>query len=177
MNALDMAIQILRDVRPDLYSKHPRAYLERLASGEAVRELQEQIESTREELAATREELSQYRCPYCGSELVSRVDAPLDREERDWDTVESFACGYQQFGGAIQQPCPGDPRFPKFEDFDLTLKHTPDEPHFKWTCLALGKTDMARRVHLLAGLGTTKEEAEAKVREHYDGYARRPRVL
>lgn len=175
MKATDMAIQILRDVRPDLYSKHPRAQLERLASGEAVKELQQEIENTRQELEVTREQLAEFKCPYCGAGLVGRGDAPLDPEEKHWDIIETFACGYQVFGGSIQQPCPADPRFPKFEDFRLEFKEfsADTSSYYKWQCYGIGQTDMARRVHLMPGYGVTKEEAAAKVRENYERIARK----
>jgi|GEM_PF-1672458 len=38
LKADDVAIQILREVRPDLYAKHSRTELEQLASGEALRD-------------------------------------------------------------------------------------------------------------------------------------------
>src|SRR5690606_17747051 len=43
-DAQEAAIRMLRIIRPDLYESHPRAELERLATGQAVTELQEQIE-------------------------------------------------------------------------------------------------------------------------------------
>ncbi len=75
LSAQDVAIKLLREVRPDLYSKHPRAELEQLASGKAVQQLQAELE-------AAREELSEYRCPYCDSPMALRIDAPADLEEK-----------------------------------------------------------------------------------------------
>jgi TIR domain len=46
VDAQEAAIRILRMVRPDLYKQHPRAELERLASGDAVTELQSEIDDT-----------------------------------------------------------------------------------------------------------------------------------
>jgi hypothetical protein len=169
MNAQGVAIQILKEVRPDLYAKHPRSYLEKLASGEAIRELQEEIEISEAFLEAANQELSQYRCPFCGSELVGLNDAPVDPDERDWDTVERFACGYQVFAGVVQQPCPADPRFPNWEDFELTYRYFGDQ----WTCYALGKTDMAKLLPLSSAPGETKEEAAARVHKQYQRYAQK----
>jgi hypothetical protein len=171
--AQDIAIQVLRDVRPDLYDKHPRAYLEKLASGEALTELQEQIEKAQQELEAAQEELSEYRCPYCQSALTARNNAPVDSSGDDWDTVEIFACGYEVFAGEVQQPCPSDPRFPRFEDFELTVREEPKDTIHKWRCYARGKTDMARRLQLSVGVGQTREEAESRVRESYERYAKK----
>lgn len=170
LGAQDVAIRLLREVRPDLYALHPRAELERRASGTALSELQSEIERTREELAAVRGELAEYRCPTCGASLESRLDAPADPEEKHWDVRETFACGYQHFGGFLERPCPRDPRFPRFEDYELRCQENPTEPHWKWQCYAIGKTDMARRLTLLPGYGRTQEEAEKSVRDAYDRY-------
>ena len=136
-------------------------------------DLQSQIEQTREELEATRKEIVEYRCPCCGAPLSSRVDAPLDENERDWDIVEHFECGYSHFGGQIQSPCPSDPKFPHFEDYDLQFSEQRTDPLWKWVCFALGKTSMARLLSLSNGMGRTREEAAAQVKESYDRYARR----
>jgi hypothetical protein len=108
LSAKDVAISVLREVRQDIYLRLPRKELERIADGVALRDLQLALE-------AAREELTEYRCPYCGSPVAVRIDAPVDREEQDWEMRESFECGYQRFGGYMEQPCPRDPRFPKFE--------------------------------------------------------------
>ncbi len=171
--AEDIAIQLLREIRPDLYEKHPRAELERLASGEALQGLQKEIVRARRELDEAKAELSEYRCPYCNAPLALRVDAPVDEEQKDWDIREVFECGFQRFGSFVERPCPADPLFPKIEDYELYFKNSPDEPHFKWQCHAFGKTDMARKLSISAGLGATKEEAEKQVREHYERLAKR----
>jgi len=169
----DVSIQILRVVRPDLYSQHPRAQLERIASGQATLELQHEIERMRDELEAAHEELSEFQCPYCQAPLAERINAPADPSQDDWDLREIYACGYQSFGGYIESPCPSDPNFPKFEEYDLQFHYKPEESHFKWQCLALPKTDMARRLSLSLGIGSTKEEAESFVREKYKRYSKK----
>jgi len=174
LTSQDIAFKVLLEVRPDLYAKHPRAELERIASGEALRDLQQEIDRTQQELKEVREELTEYRCLYCGAPVISRGEAPADPDERNWDIRENFECGYQVFGGYIERPCPNDPKFPKFEDYELKCYHRPDEPHWPWQCYAIGKTDMARRLHLQQGYGRTSEEAEANVRQWYDQYARKP---
>lgn len=82
-DAQEAAIKILRNVRPDLHRKHPRAELERLASGTALMELQSEIDELRRQIA-------EYRCPQCGAPLSTRVDAPVDAEEKYWDTIETY---------------------------------------------------------------------------------------
>jgi hypothetical protein len=44
--AQDIAIQIFREVRPDLYAENPRRDIERIASGEALRDLQREFDRT-----------------------------------------------------------------------------------------------------------------------------------
>jgi hypothetical protein len=158
--AEDVAIKLLREIRPDLYSKHPRDELQRLASGAALLELEAELE-------AAREELSEYRCPYCSAPMSIRIDAPTDPDQKDWDVRETFECGFQRFGGYVESPCPADPRFPKLDEYELRFQHSPDEPHWKWQCYPLGRTDMARRLYLSHGLGRTKDEAKQNVVEHY----------
>jgi hypothetical protein len=170
--ASEIAFKLLHRIRPDIYSKTERAQLEKLASGEAMSDLQIQIEQAREELEAAKEELAEYRCPYCEAPLSSRVDAPLDDNERDWDVVEHFACGYSCFGGQVQSPCPADPKFPHFEDYELRFTELRTDPLWKWSCIAIGKTRMATLLSLTNGLGRTKEEAAAEVKKSYDRYAK-----
>jgi len=136
-------------------------------------ELQEQIEQTREELEYAKDELAEYRCPYCEAPLSGRADAPLDANERDWDVVERFQCGYSHFGGQIQSPCPSDPKFPRFEDYELRFSELKTDPVWKWSCMAIGKTRMAKLLSLTHGLGRTQEEAAAHVKESYERYAKR----
>jgi hypothetical protein len=173
LSAQDAAIQLLREVRPDLYAKHPRAELERIASGAALRDLQKEFDQTKKTLEETREELAEYLCPYCGAPLSSRISAPADPGEDNWDIREEFECGYQVFGGYIESPCPSDPRFPKFEDYELKFFEVPKEPRWPWQCYAIGKNDMARRLRLQPGHGATRKEAEQELRENYVRYARK----
>lgn len=166
LSAQDVAIRLLREIRPDLYSKHPRAELEDLASGEAFRELHD-------ELAATREELAEYRCTFCNSAMITRIDAPADPAEKYWDIREEFECGHRRFGGFTERPCPADPKFPAFEEFELHFSKEPSDSHRRWSCYAIGKTPMAKTLLLDRALGKTKEEASEKLREQYLRYAKR----
>lgn len=67
----DIAIQVLREIRPDLYEKHPRSELERLASGEAMKDLQRELDEAKKTLA-------EYHYPYCGAPVAERLGAPAD---------------------------------------------------------------------------------------------------
>ena len=151
------AIRILRTVRPDVYEKHPRAELEEIASREAMQKLQG-------EMMGLREQLEEYRCPHCGAPLSTRIDAPVDPEERDWDVVATYECGLQSFGGTIRHPCPSDPKFPSLHDYELICEQTSDTSGREWHCYAKPKTDMARKVHLEVAYGTSEAEGDAKLR-------------
>jgi len=160
VDAREAAIQILRIVRPDLYERHPRAELEKLLSGEAVLELQSEIEELRERIA-------EYQCPYCGAALSTRIDAPVDPEEKHWDVIETYDCGFETFGGTIKRPCPKDPRFPSFEDYEVTCDQSDRRSGSGWQCFAVGKTDMARKVGLDPAYGKSEEEARRKLHATY----------
>ena len=101
--AEDVSINLLREIRPDLYQKHPRFELERLASGEALKDLQR-------ELDRTKETLSEYQCPYCAAPVAERLSAPADPNGDHTGLREAFECGCQLFDGFIERPCPSDPR-------------------------------------------------------------------
>jgi len=160
VGAQDASIQILRLVRRDLYDAHPHAELEKLASGEAIAELQDQIDELRGQLA-------EYRCPYCDSELVNRQEAPVDPAERDWDIVESFACGFQRFGGEVRELCPADPQYPTFDDYELMLRHDPVDARHPWSCEALPLTPMARKARLQGVHGSSEGAVRNKIHASY----------
>ena len=156
-DAQEAALKILRTVRPDLYEQSPRAELERLASGEAIANLQSVIEGLREQI-------SEFQCPFCEAALSTRIDAPVDEEQKHWDIVETYECGHQLFAGYTRYPCPKDPKFPTWEDYDVVCERTNDESQLNWQCYAWPKTDMARKVHLEVSYGTTEEGAREKLR-------------
>jgi hypothetical protein len=155
-DAQDVALKILREVRPDLYKKHPRAELARIASGEAMAELQEELEGVKQELA-------EFQCPFCGCPFVET--ARVEHEYGD-DFWRIFECGYEDDG---HRPCPSDPKFPKLDEYELSFY----ERSGYWTCLALPLTPMAKRLGVLSGEGQTKEEAELSTLEQYEHRARR----
>lgn len=175
--AKEIAFRLLRRIRPDIYSQHDRAQLEKLANGQALFDLQVEIERQREELVAVERQLEEYRCPHCAAPLSSRVYAPMDPQQGywqdHWDVVEHFRCGYSVAGGELQSPCPRDPLFPKLDEYDMKLIEHPAERSWKWSCIAVGKTRMAKLLDLGANnYGTTGEEAIQRAKKSYERYAK-----
>jgi hypothetical protein len=122
----------------------------------------------KEEHEADREE---FHCPFCNAELVGRGDGPPS--EYHVSEYKGFACGYSTIDGILSEPCPYDPRFPKFEDYELKFFESKGEDFFKWSCYAIGKTDMARRVQLGVMPGRTQEEATKRVHLEYERRGKR----
>ncbi len=98
-DATDIFLQVLGVIRPDLYERHPRSQLKRMVSGDAIAALQE-------ELASLREQMSEFQCPHCQAKLVGSIDAPADEDGKHWDVRRTFECGYREFGGTVENPCP-----------------------------------------------------------------------
>ena len=161
LNVQDIAIKLLRRIRPDLYSESSRTELERLVEGASIQELKGNLEEAREKL-------SEYRCPYCSSQVVTMTDVPLDERQKHWALHEVFECGHTRIDRRTKEPCPADPCFPEFGDFELRFEHHPEDRGCEWICYALGKTERARQVSLTRAVGRTKDEAERKMRQHYE---------
>jgi TIR domain-containing protein len=159
LRAQDVALSILKAVSPEIYRKHPRAELERRASGEAMAELQKNLEELREQLA-------RFQCPFCGSPLSHMRE--LHHEYGD-DVIEVFECGYEDGGGT---PCPSDPKFPKLDEFDLKTEHSAANAPWPWRCYAIPRTLSAKRLGLISELGATEEDAKQQVLRRYEGRAR-----
>jgi hypothetical protein len=161
-----IALQILLQIRPDLASGRPYEELQAIASGKAVAALKAELETLRERI-------EEFQCPFCKAKLTASVDAPVDQEEQDWDVHRTFECGYSDFAGQITRPCPTDPAFPKFTDYEISCTSDSSEvPFMRWNCHAIGKTEMARCLSLKVGHGTTEDRARADLREDYESHAR-----
>jgi hypothetical protein len=91
----------------------------------------------------------------------------MDEEEKHWDYVEVFDCGFRRYGGSVDRPCPHDPQFPRFEDFEIVILSKPLRGAEGFTAMAKPKTDMARKLRLDTGSGSTEEEARGRLRAHY----------
>lgn len=163
-SAQDIALQILMVIRPDLYKALPRAELIKRASGQALVEIEE-------ELQLLRQQLSEFQCPHCRSQLTHSIDAPVDPEEKHWDVFREFECGYREFGGIEQSPCPASSNFPLFDEFELKFVG-PHSDVTWWTCIAEGKTVNALKIKLPPAMGHSKKEAEREMKNEYEQRAK-----
>jgi hypothetical protein len=151
MTADQIALQILSVIRPDIAGNTPYDELRKIATGETITELEEEIDRlTRnvEEIDRDRDrvkrDFEEFQCPHCGALLVESREIPLDERQRDWGTLRNFECGFTSLDSYTRRPCPTDPKFPKFEDYNIRCSESPKERHWTWTCYALPSTDMAR---------------------------------
>lgn len=126
-----------------------------------VNEAEGRIAELQAKIDEIREQLKQYRCPYCGSALSSSGPVPLSEHHEGY--FETFECGYCRVDGFEKRLCPSDPKFPKLEELDLTTMQRGGE----WYCIAVAKTDNARKIELLSGYANTEEEAKQRVVERY----------
>jgi hypothetical protein len=131
---------------------------------EELEQLHQRLAELEDQRDASQEQLGEYRCPDCGSDLVTRV--PIWYDERNEGLVETFGCGYET-GGHNDRPCPFGPDFPSLDEYDLTMFNEESEPHWKYQCFAAPKTKKAKRVRLDIGHGETPDEARDAVIEHY----------
>lgn len=100
-----------------------------------------------------------FTCPHCGARMIEQTAVPHEYGDAE---LEIFACGYTR--GWKWRPCPSDPRFPNFEDYDLFLQQ---DGEGMWCCSARGRTPAAQAVWLLIGRGRSEEEAKSQVLESY----------
>jgi transcriptional regulator with XRE-family HTH domain len=97
-------------------------------------------------------------CRYCGAGLLQRGTVDYQNVDVDYDV---FACGASE--GFTFRPCPKDPRFPRFTDYELEFYEEREMVY----CYAIGKTEMARAVQLEQGFGGTRESAANWVERSY----------
>jgi hypothetical protein len=171
MTPQDIAIQITKVIRPDLYGSHPRSQLEEMVTGEALRDLEREIKKVREELETARHELSQFKCPFCSAPVIEQIYKGSFDPEPDDGLHESFACGFKTIDGRVDRPCPSDPQFPKFQEFDLGFLEGTKDSIWKWMCYAKPRTRMAWLLRLSPMHGRTQEEAKASLLKEYQRLA------
>jgi hypothetical protein len=85
--AADVAITLLKKIRPDIYSQSSRTELEKMIQGEALTELQEELEFVKDQL-------SEYRCSYCDAPISERAYLPSEPDLHDGGLLEAFECGH-----------------------------------------------------------------------------------
>jgi len=187
LTAKDVSIQLLRVIRPDIYYSRSRNELNKLTDLKAVADLQDELEraqnelketklaleTTKETLNTTKRSLSIYRCPTCDARLTSKIESPVDESEKYWDIRETYACGYQLFGGSIEQLCPSDPKFPTFDEYELKYEEYLDIPLYKWKCTALPKTEVSKKYIFSSGYGDTQDEAKKNTHKEYLRYIKK----
>ncbi len=154
--AQDLALALLAEIRPDLYESKGPSQLEKLATGKAFEELEE-------ELSDLRDKVSELLCPTCEAPLVERFVSYDDRDPNQVD-MDVFECGYVR-GGYQPHACPHDPRFPALSDYEIKCKEAgPDT----WFCHAVPKTLAAKRHYLGGTDGPTAKEAKRRLVESYN---------
>lgn len=152
-SASEIALQILQVVRPELYERTGRGSLIARMDGTAIKQLEANLERARDELR-------EFQCPDCGAPLVESMD--IEVTERDSDTLKSFACGRRQFTYDVQDMCPSNPNFPKFEA--LTI-----QTHMNGTMWSAYIAPGGRvKLWLNPTAGRTEEEAIQALRAAYD---------
>jgi TIR domain len=159
-----IALQILSVIRPDIAGNIPYDDLRKIATGEAVAEL-------RNEIDRIRGDLKEFQCPHCASRLLGSQPVPLDLEEKHWGMLRSFECGFTDKEGEVTRPCPSDPDFPTLDDYDIKCGEEmfQENPLFRrWSCEAFPKTAMARRLRLPPAYGNTKETARLQLQSDYE---------
>jgi hypothetical protein len=171
----DIAIQILRQVRPDLYEKHTRLELQYLANSAAFRE-------PKEEVRRLREVLSEFQCPHCNAPVVQKIDVPLDYDEKHWDVREVFECGFTKHAGQIERFCPSDEDAPTIAEFELEIFKNQDFDGC-WLSRATGKSPRALKLRRVSSYGDDPEQAKKgliaelkKLGVHTEGFAATVRI-
>lgn len=164
-----MAIQILRVVRPDIYNSRSHPELEILASGEAVQQLQREMDRINKQLQETKQILSQFQCPTCEAPMIEQFAAQISEDFDEFREV--YECGFEKRDNSIYRLCPSDPNFPKFEEFELVTWKSSKNDSF-YTCQPKPLTSMARKLPLDLNQGHTEEAAKQRIFQQYQYYSK-----
>jgi hypothetical protein len=99
-------------------------------------------------------------CPTCSASLSERTAVPNEYGD---DLVELFECGFTR--GAVWRPCPQDPKFPAFDDYEFHFEQ--EKTGIRWYAHAMGRTSAARAVSIQMGVGRSRDEAAEDLHRHY----------
>ncbi len=160
LDAGQMSLRLLEEVRPDLYKSRPPEELRSIANGDDAEELRSAIDEIRTELEGVKDQLSEYQCPVCGANLAERAIVPIDDPHTLDCWFERYECGYESKDQIMTRPCPSDPKYPNPKDYELSCVEVSEG---RWLCSAKPLTYMASLVLVWSGEGDTREEAEADV--------------
>lgn len=161
MTAEEVAMTLLKTIRPDIYKDYPRAELERMLTGKALQSLQEELEDVKYEL-------SEYRCPHCQAPLYERTNIDPEPEIGGGGLGEEFLCGYITLDEREISPCPADPTFPKLDEYEFVITASSNGYYGNLK----SKTENARRLNFSMGFGQTEELAKQELIKRYNLRAR-----
>ena len=104
---------------------------------------------------------SDYRCDICSAPLIG-----IHPWEHKYGSEEAreYECGRTIGAPYGDTPCTKDPKFPRFDDFELVFR----EERGGWICSALSNTS----VRLYDTYGKNQEEAKTEMYKRYSERAR-----
>ncbi len=137
----------------------------------ASKELEGYVKLLEAKLSAYEAEVSEFRdefaCPVCGAWRRSTYE--FDEEDssgRVHDVYRRvFSCGMIEDNNSIAQPCPRDPSFPLFEDFDIKMRSLGGRL-FGFLSPRLGLSSTLRR-YIKPEEGNNPQEIRAKLLQGY----------
>ena len=125
-------------------------------TNEELQTLRGQIERANELLEEATYYKDEFSCPTCGAEVTTIAGEDVE--------FRVYACGSSN-GPDRQYPCPYDPEFPKFEDYNLEVRKLPSGKFF---CNPKPKNKNAYKLTLQPQAGATEEEAKQKIKTNFE---------
>jgi len=165
MTAEEIALVLLKTIRPDIYNQHERSELERMVTGQAIQTLQQELENVKYELSA-------YRCPHCEAPLIERFEVPPEPDVGGGGIIEQFECGYSLFDGKPKGLCPSGPEFPTLEEYEFVTVVQPKKEGNYYGIEMRPLTPRAKALHFQIEYGPTEEEARTRLINRYEIRAR-----
>jgi hypothetical protein len=121
-----------------------------------IQQKQKELERAEELLDELEYFKEEFGCPTCGAKLTTLAGDEV--EFRD------YACG-KTSSQDMDYPCPHDPEFPKFDDYNFEVREAASGKFF---CHPKPKNRNAYKLTLQPQSGTTAEEAIQKIRTNYE---------